>query len=48
MFVSMGEEEGERREGEEGGGVFCVCFKSFEGGGVDGGEGECFFSLFTK
>jgi len=33
---------------EEGGGVFCVCFKGFEGGGVDGGEGECFFSFFTK
>jgi len=36
------------REGEEGGGVFCVCFKGFEGGGVDGEEGECFFSFFTK
>jgi len=34
--------------GEEGGGVFCVCFKGFEGGGVDGGEGGWLFSLFTK
>jgi len=25
---------------EEGEGAFCVCFKGFEGGGVDGGDGE--------
>jgi len=30
VFVSMG---------EEGGGVFCVCFNGFEGGRVDGREG---------
>jgi len=24
-------------------GVFCVCFKDFEGGGVNGGEGGWFF-----
>jgi len=35
VFVSMGEEGG-----EGGRGVFCVCFKGFEGWGVDGGEGE--------
>ena len=28
---------------EEGEGAFCVCFKGFEGGGVDGGDGEWFF-----
>jgi len=29
-------------------GYFCVCFKGFEGGGVDGREGGWFFLLFTK
>jgi len=24
---------------EEGGDIFCVCFKGFEGRGLDGGEG---------
>jgi len=34
--------------GEEGGGVFCVCFHGFESGGEDGGEGGGIFSFFTK
>jgi len=28
--------------------IFCVCFKSFEGGRVDGGDGECFFFILHK
>jgi len=27
----------------EGGGIICVCFKGFEGGGVDGGRVDGFF-----
>ena len=34
--------------GEEEGSVFCVCLKGFERGGVDGREGEWFFSFFTN
>jgi len=33
---------------EEGGKIFCVCFKGFEDGRVDGRKGGWFFSLFTK
>jgi len=39
----MGEERG-----GGGRGCFLCLFKGFEGGGVDGGVGECFFSFFTK
>jgi len=40
--------EGGGGRGEEGGMIFGVCFNDFEGGRVDGGEGECLFSFFTQ